>query len=98
MVVTRGYLAGLNHTCYGYPAAIAYAQFSYAVSKLPVTLATFLYAVPVFSLFFSWLLLGEVSSSLTLAGGAVAFSGIAVVAHAKRRDQNTVPTGLSKGV
>ena len=82
-----------------FPAAIAYAQFSYAVSKLPVTLATtFLYAVPVFSLFFSWLLLGEVPSSLTLAGGAVALSGIAVVAYAKRRDQKTVQMSLSKGV
>ena len=70
-----------------FPAAVAYAQFSYAISKLPVTLATtFLYAVPVFSLFFSWLLLGEVPSPLTLVGGAVALSGIAVVSYAKRRE------------
>ncbi len=78
-----------------FPAAVAYAQFSYAISKLPVTLATtFLYAVPVFSLLFSWLLLGEVPSLLTLVGGAVALSGIAVVGYAKRREQRgarTVP-------
>ena len=71
-----------------FPAAIAYAQFSYAISKMPVTLATtFLYAVPVFSLFFSWLLLAEVPSSLTLVGGIVALSGIAIVSYAKRREQ-----------
>jgi len=70
-----------------FPAAVAYAQFSYAISKLPVTLATtFLYAVPVFSLFFSWLLLGEVPSPLMLLGGAVALSGIAIVSYAKRRE------------
>lgn len=70
-----------------FPAAVAYAQFSYAISKLPVTLATtFLYAVPVFSLFFSWLLLGEMPSLLMLAGGVVALSGIAIVSYAKRRE------------
>ncbi|WMT57741.1 DMT family transporter [Truepera radiovictrix] len=69
-----------------FPAAVAYAQFSYAISRLPVTLATsFLYAVPVFSLLFAWLLLGEVPSALMLVGGAVALSGIVVVGYAKGR-------------
>lgn len=68
-----------------FPAAVAYALFAYAISKLPVTVATsFLYVVPVFSLFFSWLLLGEVPSLLTLVGGAVAIGGIVVVTYAKR--------------
>ena len=71
-----------------FPAAVAYAQFSYAISKLPVSLATtFLYAVPVFSLGFAWLLLGEVPSPLTLLGGVVALVGIGVVTYAKRREQ-----------
>lgn len=71
-----------------FPAAIAYVQFSYAISKLPVTLATsFLYSVPVFSLLFSWLFLAEVPSLLTLVGGAIAIAGIAVVAYAKRRER-----------
>lgn len=71
-----------------FPAAVAYAQFSYAISKLPVTLATsFLYSVPVFSLLFSWLILGEVPSLLTLLGGAVAILGIGLVAYAKRRER-----------
>jgi drug/metabolite transporter (DMT)-like permease len=76
-----------------FPAAVAYAQFSYAISKMPVTLATtFLYAVPVFSLFFSWLLLGEIPSLLMLSGGAVALSGIAVVSYAKRRERLVAAT------
>ncbi len=71
-----------------FPAAIAYAQFSYAISKLPVSLATtFLYAVPVFSLGFAWLLLGEVPSPMTILGGVVALSGIGLVTYAKQRDQ-----------
>lgn len=76
-----------------FPAAVAYAQFSYAISKMPVTLATtFLYAVPVFSLFFSWLLLGEIPSLLMLSGGAVALSGIAIVSYAKRRERLVTAT------
>lgn len=79
-----------------FPAAVAYAQFSYAISKLPVTLATtFLYAVPVFSLLFSWLLLGEVPSPLMLVGGAVALSGIAVVSYAKRREALELRSSLA---
>lgn len=70
-----------------FPAAVAYAQFSYAISKLPVTVvAAFLYAVPVFSLLFSWLWIGEVPTLLTLVGGTVAIVGIALVNVAKRRE------------
>lgn len=79
-----------------FPAAIAYAQFSYAISKLPVTLATtFLYAVPVFSLLFSWLLLAEVPSPLTLVGGVIALLGIAVVSYAKRRERRITRGAIS---
>lgn len=81
-----------------FPAAIAYVQFSYAISKLPVTLATsFLYSVPVFSLLFSWLILGEVPSLLTLVGGAAALIGIAVVTYAKRRER-AVARALGKRI
>ncbi|HEX7023038.1 MAG TPA: DMT family transporter [Trueperaceae bacterium] len=69
-----------------FPAALAYMLMSYAISKAPVTLVTaFLYAVPVFSLLFSWLLIGEVPSWLTLVGGAVAIGGIILVNNAKKR-------------
>ena len=66
-------------------SAISYILFSYAISKAPVTLvAAFLYVVPVFSLLFSWLLLGEVPTRLTLLGGAIAIAGIVLVNRSKR--------------
>ncbi len=69
-----------------FPAAISYAIFSYALSKAPVTVVTaFLYTVPVFSIFFSWLLIDEVPTYLTLIGGVVAILGIVMVNWAKRR-------------
>ena len=69
-----------------FPAAISYAIFSYALSQAPVTVVTaFLYTVPVFSILFSWLLLSEVPTSLTLLGGGVAIAGIVMVNWAKRR-------------
>ncbi len=69
-----------------FPAAIAYALFAYSLSKAPVTLVTaYLYSVPVFSLIFSWLLIGEVPTRLTLVGGAIAVLGIILVNQSKRR-------------
>lgn len=69
-----------------FPSAIAYTLFAFALSLAPITLVTaYLYSVPVFSLLFSWWVLGEVPTLLTLAGGAVAIGGIAVVNLAKQR-------------
>ena len=69
-----------------FPSAVAYTLFAFALSLAPVTLVTaYLYSVPVFSLLFSWWVLGEVPSLLTLIGGAVAIGGIAVVNVAKQR-------------
>ena len=48
-------------------------------------MTAFLYTVPVFSILFSWLLIGEVPTLLTVAGGAVAIAGLVVVNQAKRR-------------
>ena len=63
-----------------FPSAIAYSLLAYGLSRTGASLiATFLYAVPVFSLLFSWVLLNEVAGWLTLVGGAVVLGGIAVV-------------------
>ena len=68
-----------------FPAAVAYAIFAYALSQAPVTLVTaYLYTVPVFSLLFSWLFIGEVPSRVTLVGGAVAILGIVMVNRSRR--------------
>jgi len=77
-----------------FPAAVAYALFAHALSQAPVTLVTaFLYGVPVFSLLFAWLLLGEVPGWLTLAGGILAIGGIVMVNRAQR--PRPVPSSLA---
>lgn len=69
-----------------FPSAVAYSLYAMSLSKAPVTVVTtYLYLVPVSSLFFSWLLLAEVPSLLTVLGGAVAILGIALVNAAKQR-------------
>jgi drug/metabolite transporter (DMT)-like permease len=68
-----------------FPSAIAYTLFAYAISKLPVTsVASFLYTVPVFGLLFSWFLLGEVPTWLTMVGGLIAIAGIVVVNRSRQ--------------
>lgn len=69
-----------------FPSAVAYSLFAFGLSRAPVTVVTtYLYLVPVSSLFFSWLVLGEVPSLLTAAGGAVAIVGIWLVNASKQR-------------
>jgi drug/metabolite transporter (DMT)-like permease len=71
-----------------FPSAIAYTLFAYAISKLPVTsVASFLYTVPIFGLLFSWLLLGEVPTWLTVVGGLIAIAGIVVVNRSRQQQQ-----------
>lgn len=67
------------------PSAIAYTLFAIALSRAPAPLVTsFLYLVPVVALLLSWWWLGEVPSSLTLVGGAVAVVGLLLVQRSKR--------------
>lgn len=69
-----------------FPAALAYLLFSQIIAKLPVTLAmSFIYIVPVFGLLFAWLMLGEVPTWLTFAGGAIVIVGVVLVSYAKQR-------------
>ncbi len=80
---TNSLLAGIYIGIF--PSAIAYSLFAYAISKLLVTsVASFLYIVPVFGLFFSWLLLNEVPTFLTLVGGLIAIAGIIVVNRSRQ--------------
>lgn len=68
------------------PSAIAYTLFSYAISHAPVSLVTsFMYLVPVFSLLFAWLLLGEIPSVISLIGGSVAIFGVVLVNRFKNK-------------
>jgi len=45
------------------------------------------YAIPVFSLIFGWLMLGEQPTTLTLIGGAVTIVGVAWVQILTRREK-----------
>ena len=68
------------------PSAIAYTLFAIALSRAPAPIVTsFLYLVPVVALLLSWWWLGEVPSSLTVVGGAVAVIGLVLVQRSKRR-------------
>lgn len=80
-----------------FPSAVAYTIFAFALSRAPVTVvAAALYMVPVFSLIASWLLVGEVPGSLTVAGGAVAIAGIVLVNVTKQRGaRRSVPANSS---
>ena len=68
------------------PSAIAYTLFAFALSRTSATVVTaWLYLVPLFGLLAAWLLLGEVPSTLTVVGGAVAIAGVVVLNVAKQR-------------
>ncbi|MFN5654609.1 MAG: EamA family transporter [Verrucomicrobiota bacterium] len=45
------------------------------------------YAIPVFSVFFGWMILGEQPSFLTLVGGAVTLAGVAWVQSLTRKQR-----------
>ncbi|MBE0416302.1 MAG: DMT family transporter [Coriobacteriia bacterium] len=63
-----------------FPGAVAYALWSYALSRMPATsLSTFLYFQPVNAIAIAWLWLGEVPALLALVGGVISLAGVAVV-------------------
>lgn len=71
-----------------FPSAVAYSLLAFALSRTQVTLVSvYLYTIPVFALLFSWMLLGEVPSLLTILGGAITIAGIVLVNVVKQRAQ-----------
>ncbi len=63
-----------------FPGAIAYALWSYALSRMPASsLSTFLYFQPVNAIVIAWVWLGEVPATLALIGGTISLVGVAVV-------------------
>ncbi len=75
-----------------FPAAIAYLGWGYALKRIPASnAASYLYTVPVFSIFIAWLWLGEIPHGLSLLGGGVALLGVLLVnTRAKEKVQAVV--------
>ena len=90
LAATTGRLTGLGwvHLIFlgTVPAALCYTIWSWVLTRLPIaTVMSAVYAIPVFSVFFGWLILGERPSLLTLLGGAVTLVGVAWVQSTTRR-------------
>jgi drug/metabolite transporter (DMT)-like permease len=75
-----------------FPGAIGYVIWAYALSRMPAsTTGSFLYLVPACALFLSWAWLGELPSTLSIAGGVVVLIGVIVVSrYGKARSIATI--------
>ena len=71
------------------PAALCYTIFAWVLTQVPIATAmSAVYAIPVFSLIFGWLMLGEEPATLTLIGGAVTIIGVAWVQLLTRKEKS----------
>lgn len=69
-----------------FPAAIAHILWTYAQSRLPVSVATsFLYLSPVVAILVAWIWLREWPAPLSLLGGLLALAGVILVNAARIR-------------
>ncbi|NDB06689.1 MAG: DMT family transporter [Acidimicrobiia bacterium] len=92
LVGTAGRLSGMGwvHLLFlgMVPAALCYTIWSWVLVKLPITtVMSAVYAIPIFSVFFGWLILGEQPSLMTLLGGAVTLAGVAWVQTLTRKQR-----------
>lgn len=70
------------------PAALCYTLFAWVLTRVPIATAmSSVYAIPVFSVIFGWLMLGEQPTALTLIGGFVTIVGVAWVQLLTRKEK-----------
>lgn len=68
-----------------FPAAIAYALWTYVLIEIPASRASIsMYFLPVVTIFVAWLWLGEVPTSISIIGGMIALMGVWLVNHSYR--------------
>ncbi len=68
-----------------FPAAIAYVVWAYAFSKTDASKAVmYLYAMPILSTLMGYLFLGEIPALLSIIGGLIALSGVALVHEGRK--------------
>lgn len=63
-----------------FPAAIAYAAWSYVLAEIPASRAvSFLYFAPIITILLGWLFLKEVPAVISIIGGLIALFGVYMV-------------------
>lgn len=78
-----------------FPAALAYITWTYLLSRLPAArAASLLYLVPPLAMLMAWILLREVPPALSLVGGAVALTGVALTSLQRNPGIQAAPGGV----
>ena len=71
-----------------FPGAISYVLWSYALARVPASiLSAFLYVQPVNAIIIAWIWLGEIPTTLTLIGGAIAVAGVVLLSMMGSRER-----------
>lgn len=69
------------------PAALAYFGYSYLLARLPTSqVSSYLYLVPILSIFVAYLWMGEWPGLMALTGSAFSLGGVILISWSRRRD------------